>query len=43
VTSGYQVDVIMGHLPSGMTDKSTQKSLEKVFVKMLFKEQKRRK
>jgi hypothetical protein len=42
VIEGFEVDAITGHLPSGMTDKSTRESLFKVFDKM-NERQKRRK
>jgi hypothetical protein len=34
VIEAYEVDAITGHLPSGMKDKSTPKSLAKVFDTM---------
>jgi RHS repeat-associated protein len=42
VIANYQVDMMEGHLLSGMRDRSTQKSLEMVFATM-HKVQKRRK
>jgi RHS repeat-associated protein len=42
VIEAYEVDAITGHLPSGMRDKSTPKSLAKIFDTM-NKPQKRRK